>query len=108
MNPKIEQIWIESELVGPIMGGVAIIDDNSDILVTFTDGTVYSATFFTYENINTLRQKNKSTGELLNGTYLFASNMVIVERIDRETIERIIDHMLDTDSFYYMFAKHQN
>jgi hypothetical protein len=60
------------------------------------------------ENLYTLRQKNKSTGELLNGTYLFASNMVIVERIDRETVERIIDHMLDTDSFYYMFAKHQN
>ena len=69
MERKITSAWIESEEHGPIMSRTAIVDDNTDVVVTFDDGAVHVATFFTYKNIENLRRKNAETGECLGGKY---------------------------------------
>jgi len=105
MNKKIQDIWIGTELQGTIINGTPEINDNTDVIVTFTDGTRYVATFFTYANIEYLRQKNKRTGECLDGRYFWASDMIIVDRINRKEITEIIDHLLKDHEFECVFDK---
>ena len=105
MNKTIEDIWIGTELKGTIINGTPEINDNTDMIVTFTDGTRYVATFFTYANIEYLRQKNKRTGECLNGRYFWASDMIIVDRINRKEITEIIEHLTKSYEFECVFDK---
>jgi hypothetical protein len=104
MRSKIKSIWIESELKGPIIGGELFVDDNSDVIVTLSNEKKYIATFFTYENIKTLSDKNKSTGECLDGKYFWASNMILIEQINRDLIEQVINDMLNDRSFVQVFT----
>lgn len=58
---RIKEIWIGSEIKSAIIG----IDekdkeenDSSDVIVTFENGEKYVTTFYTYKNIEWLRNKN--------------------------------------------------
>jgi len=105
MNTQIKELWIESEEKGPIIGGTLETNDNSDVIVTLHNGNRYVATFFTYENIEHLRRKNQKTGECLNGRYFWASDMIIVERINRREVKEIIEHLLAENEFEQTFDK---
>jgi len=105
MDKTIKTIWIESEDKGPIIGGLRNTDDNSDVIVTFSDEKKYVATFFTYDNVKTLTEKNKRTGELLSGKYFWASDMILVDRIDRETVEKVIDDLIKEKYFDQLFKR---
>ena len=103
MDKTIKTIWIESEEKGPINGGQLHTDDNSDVIVTFSDDKKYVATFFTYDNVKTLTEKNKKTGELLGGKYVWASDMILVDRLDRDTIEKVIHDLIKQKYFDQLF-----
>jgi hypothetical protein len=105
MERTIKSIWISSEEHGPILGGTAIVDDNTDVIVTFNDGSVYVATFFTYANVENLRRKNAETRECLSGKYFWASDMILIDRVDRGSIEQVIADLLREDSFDTVFSK---
>lgn len=81
-------------------------DENTDVKVTFSDRTVWMATFFTYKNIQTLREKNKKTGECMNGTYFRASDMVLIDIVSRDRIVEVIDYLIDTGEFESAFTKY--
>ena len=93
MKPKIRSIWISLESKGFITAEEAL-DQNTDVVVTLTTGERYVATFFTYQNICTLTQKNRSTGEWLNGKYFWASDMLLIASIDRASIEQVIEDLI--------------
>ena len=101
----IKQIIIESESKGAIIGGKEYINDNSDIFVELENGEKYVATFFTYQNIEWLRNKNQTTGECLNGKYFWASDMLIIERLDREIIETVVEELIRENEFNSVFTK---
>lgn len=105
MKQEIKEIWIESEAKGVIIGGTPEIDDNSDVIITFVDGSRFVATLFTYANIQNLRKKNQNTGECLAGRYFWASDMLIVDRIHRKNIEEIIYHLIADGGFEYIFNR---
>lgn len=105
MQKPIKNIWIESEDKGAIIGGTEEVNNNSDVIVTFDDNSKYVATFFTYDNIEYLRQKNKQTGECLNGRFFWASDMIIIERINRKEIEEIIEHLINEKDFDSIFDR---
>ncbi|MGB3467837.1 MAG: hypothetical protein WBA74_21295 [Cyclobacteriaceae bacterium] len=105
MSGQITNIWIESEETGAIIDGTLESNDNSDVIVTFEDGDQYVATFFTYQNIKHLRMKNKETGECMNGKYFWASDMIIFDKIDRNEIEEIIDHLIKEEEFSQVFKE---
>ncbi len=105
MQHKIKKIRIESEEKGPILGGTKFINDNSDIDVFMKNGDWYSATAFTYENIEFLRRKNVATAENLNGKYFWAKDMFVVERIERELIEEVVAELLENGLFEMIFDK---
>lgn len=78
-------------------------DDNVDVFVSFPDGRRYVATFFTIDNIRSLFAKNRETGECDGGRYFWASDMIIVERLDRETIERSVADLIRVGEFESAF-----
>ena len=100
---KIEDIWIESEQWAE--GELDAFDDNTDVIVTFEDGSRSVATFYTYKNITTLTEKNRKTGECLNGSYLWASDMILIDEICREKIERVIDDLVSNGEFGKAFSR---
>ncbi|MEM9861577.1 MAG: hypothetical protein AAF938_08185 [Myxococcota bacterium] len=78
-------------------------DDNVDVHVTFEDGSCYTATFFTIENIRSLFEKNRRTGECDSGRYLWAADMIIVRDLAIETIEQTVESLLKDDELVAAF-----
>ena len=81
-------------------------DDNVDVQVTLDDGSYYTATFFTLVNINRLFDKNKQTGECGFGLYFFSSDMIIVEKLNPETVERVVSELMDEGEMGTAFVRH--
>lgn len=78
-------------------------DDNSDVFVYFDSGERYVATFFTVKNIKKIMDKDQRTGENLNGTYFWSSEMIIVSRIDQDTVARTVKDLIETGYFTNVF-----
>ena len=78
------------------------LNDNIDVYVQ-VGGKKYFAIFFTIDNIITIMDSYKRSGECLNGKYFWSTDMCIVERIDKETIESSIEDMLKSGKFYSVF-----
>lgn len=98
------KIWIEAEEWESKECNVE--DVNTDVKVTLPDRSVWMATFFTYKNIQTLREKNKKTGECMNGTYFQARDMVLIDIASRERIVEVIDYLTDSGEFESVFTKY--
>jgi hypothetical protein len=69
-------IWIEAEEWA--VGEWTPIDDNSDVIVTLENGERWMATFFSYQNILSLAEKNRHSRECLGGKYFVAKEMILV------------------------------
>ncbi len=82
-----------------------VFDGNEDIFVNFTNGDRYVATFFTYKNVESLRQKNQKTGEELSGKYFWASDMILINDLRTETIKNVIDDLIKDYSFKSVFSE---
>jgi hypothetical protein len=96
-------IWIEAEQWdGDIINDE---DENSDVIVRFEDGSEWSATFFTYQNIISISEKNKTTGENLNGNYFWASDMILIKGMSRKEIEAVINELIKNGTFERVFAR---
>ena len=52
-----------------------------------------------------MRNKNRTTGECLNGKYFWSSDMIIIDKIDKEGIIQVIDHLLEDMVFEQIFKK---
>ena len=104
---KIQNIWIANE-TSLIFDEENYVDENTDVIVTTKSLEKYIATFFTYKNIESIRQKNISIGECNNGKYFWASDMIIVDKIDRKSIEQTVDFLLESGEFELIFKKFEN
>jgi len=102
---KIREIVIESESKGPILGGQDRTNDNSDISVILEDGIIFTATAFTFDNIEFLRETYSKTGECLGGRYFWAKDMLLVSKIDRQEIELMIAHLIQESEFHAIFKR---
>jgi hypothetical protein len=106
METEITEIWIESEHTeGPMIGGTAFTDDNVDVIVTLSDGKRFVGSFFTYNNVKTLTEKNRQTGELLSGKYFWASDLILIDRVDRKSIEAVIEDLIKEGYFHTAFKE---
>ena len=102
---NIKNIWIGSEENGPIQGGISEINDNSDVIVTLENGERYVATFFTYQNIEWLKQKNQKTGECLSGKYFYATDLILIDKLNREEVINVVNHLIKENEFLTSFDK---
>ena len=71
------------------------VDDNVDVQIRLEDGRLYTATFFTLQNLQTLFERNKQSGECAAGTYFWAADMICVHVITPEVIQKTIRALLD-------------
>ena len=87
------------DLPGMTPNDLDVSTGNVDVEVALPDGSRWGATFFTRSNIDALFEKNRRTGECGGGLYLWATGMIIVHRLDQETIEATIDALRDEGEF---------
>ncbi|EFQ5576696.1 hypothetical protein HZU95_000761 [Listeria monocytogenes] len=97
-------IWIEAEAWDEDNWDME--DSNLDVIVTFSNRSKWIATFFTYKNIQSLQAKNKQTGECMNGTYFFASDMILIDNTSRERVYEVIAHLMAQEEFETAFTKY--
>ena len=99
---SVVEIWIEAEEIEERRDGY---DDNSDVIITLDDGSRWGATFHSYQNIQTLIDKNRATGECLSGSYLWSVHMILVDRIARDRIEAVITDLITDGTFKTAFEQ---
>jgi hypothetical protein len=69
-------------------------DDNVDVEIALAGGERFAATFFTLQNIRSLMDRYRLTGDCSHGEYMWSSNMIIVDNLEPETISRAIAGLL--------------
>ncbi len=94
-------VWIEAEEWA--VGEWDIHNGNTDVIVEFDNKKRWVASFFTYSNISELVEKNKITGECLNGKYFWASDMILVNEVSRERIQEVIQFLINEGEFESIF-----
>ncbi len=101
----IESIWFEfDEWSEPYDEN----DCNTDVIFTLDDSTKWVATFYTYQNILSLSQKNKITDENLNGLYFCATDMIIIDKVTRENIQKVLNEIIANDEIDIYCTRLQN
>ena len=105
MSREIESIWLEGEEWGT---GWDPNDVNMDVKVSFSDGSKWEATAFTYKNLQSLWKKNRNTGECMSGRYFWAENMVFVDQIIRQRVTEVVKHLIENDEFSLIFQKYSD
>lgn len=95
-------VWIEAEQCSD---GWDIKNENTDVIVKFENGTRWVASFFTYSNISQLVEKNRRTGECLGGKYYWATDMILVDEVSRQSIEEVINYLISEDEFEAIFSR---
>jgi len=91
------------EFIGDI-NKVNKYNDNIDVYVYFSNEEIYTATFFTVENISSLMSKFKKSGECNFGKYFWAIDMCIVDEISEKAILDSIEYMLKNGEFKNIFT----
>jgi hypothetical protein len=91
-----------ARVVGPQVWDPVL--DNVDVEVTMPDGRRFGATFFTLANVGRLFEKNRATGECRAGLYFWAVNMILVQELSMEVINRTIEDLLANGEFASAFA----
>jgi hypothetical protein len=89
--------WVEDEF------GVDPADDNVDVLVDFASGERYTATFFTLDNLRSLMERYRETGQCANGLYLWSAQMIIITRLTKANVEQAVAELLATGEFTKVF-----
>jgi hypothetical protein len=78
---------------------------NVDVEVQFVSGERYVATLFTIENIETLMSRCKTSGECNAGSYFWAADMVIIEKMTLEAIQELIEYLIDDNELSLVFSQ---
>jgi hypothetical protein len=95
-------VWIEAEAWDA--GSWDPADEATDVVVTFDDGARWIASFVSYAHVATLVERNRESGACLGGRYLWASDLVLAERVDRPTIEAVVADLIRDGGFESAFT----
>ena len=87
------------------LSSVDALDNNIDVFVEFSDGSRYTATFFTLHNLNTLMREYELTGECAGGLYIWASDMIVVRELSPASIEQCVASLIENHEFEGAFTR---
>ena len=65
-----------------------------DFEVEFDDGRRYGGVVATLEQLRAMMTQWRSTGECLNGQFIWISNLVIVERLDPDLLVEVVKDLV--------------
>lgn len=91
---EIIDIWYEFEEWSE---QIDVNDCNSDVVFQLSDGSKWCATFFTYQNLLTLSNKNQNTGEFLSGQYFYADKPIFISKMEKGIILAVINGIIKND-----------
>lgn len=91
---EIIDIWYEFEEWSE---QIDVNDCNSDVVFQLSDGSKWCVTFFTYQNLLTLSNKNQNTGECLSGQYFYADKPIFISRMEKGIILAVINDIIKND-----------
>lgn len=72
-------------------------------LIVKTQAREYTGTLATPSFIMTMFEKNAKTGECAEGSFFCVPRLVIVKRLDRKTIKKTLDFLVDNSEFETYF-----
>ncbi|PQL93777.1 hypothetical protein [Apibacter adventoris] len=75
-----------------------VFNDNIDVNIVYENEEVFFVTFFTLLNVKELMLKNKEI-------YFWATDMVIVKDLDKETIRNVVSKMTEEGSVEQILSK---
>jgi len=78
-------------------------DINVDVEVRLSDGTRWSATVFTVDNLRSLLARHRTTGKDGAGLYAWASDMVVVDRVSDASLRQLVDRLIAQDELPQAF-----
>jgi hypothetical protein len=79
-------------------------DDNIDIEVTLAGGERFTATFTTLKNIATIMERYQKSGECLGGKYFWASELVVVDDLNLDSIRKVVADLLKSGELFRAFG----
>ena len=94
-NYEFEIFWPSSQPLDPENEAV-------DVIVR-AGNEEYTGTVITPRHIGDLFEKNRRTGECADGSYFCMPRIVIVRRIDRDTIKKTLDDLIKEGEFHTYF-----
>lgn len=80
---------------------IDVLNDNVDVEIKLNNGRKFIATFFTIENIKSLLHHYQKTGECANGLYIWATDMIIVDRLTEDVIRKSIVDLINNGEIYH-------
>lgn len=78
---------------------------DTDVVVEFSNGDTYVASFFTYGNLRDQVERNRATGANLSGKYFWVESMIFVDDCSPASIYQIVDHLIEEGDFQVAFRK---
>ena len=79
-------------------------DHNIDIEVTLPSGERFTATLTTLKNIAGIMERYGKTGECLAGKYFWASELIIVDDLNLDSIRKIVADLLKSGELRRAFG----
>jgi len=80
-------------------------DDNIDIEVRIKEGCRYAATLFTIQNLASLLEKHRKSGECANGTFVWAVEMIVLRDLNVESIFAMVEDLISTGEIHTAMLK---
>ncbi len=103
MSLRIDQIYLSRDLRKK--ENREIQDDSTDVIVKMEGGDIYVASFFSYDGIAALRNRNQITGHFLRGKYFWSNGMILIDVCDKRNIMYVIDDLMEEGDFKEVFRK---
>ncbi len=103
MKKEVLKIYLSSEK--EIQSQKSHSDLHTDVIVEMETGNKFIASFFTYQNLETLKSIHQQKGGFLNGKYFWVKGMLMVDKCNRESIELVIHDLIEEGDFYRVFRK---
>ena len=92
---NIKKIWFEFD---EWEDGFNEDDENADVHFELDDGSKWCAEFYTYQNLISISEKNRQTGECLSGEYFYAEKPIFISKMDKELIISVLNDIINTES----------
>lgn len=70
-------------------------DDDEEVCVTLEDGRMLYCWFFTLQKIKTIMMRHELSGESNSGTFFWATNMIIVNAINKDNMETTLKYLIE-------------
>ena len=102
MKFKIKKVLLTAEMKKDENG--KSISGNTDVIVQLDNGSKYIASFFSYDYIKDVRDKNIKTGAFAKGKYFWDKHMVLVEECSLKVINPVINEIVNEGEFFNVFS----